>query len=86
MDPRKYKPYSTTLRLLQAVRLCHGDSFQWKPPPYEYEFERLPIDLIIGDKSIRLRIENFDEIDEIEDAWQTELDAFTQMSQEYHLY
>jgi len=86
MDPRKYKPYSTTLRLLQAVRLCHGDSFQWKPPPYEYEFERLPIDLIIGDKSIRLRIENFDEIDEIEDAWQAELDAFTQMSREYHLY
>ena len=38
----------------------HRDHFEWKPPPYEYEFERLPIDLIIGDRGIRERLENLD--------------------------
>jgi uncharacterized protein YbbC (DUF1343 family) len=85
-DARTYKPYLTSLRLLRAVYSCHGDAFQWKPPPYEYEFERLPIDLIIGDEAIRRRIERLDEIDDIEDAWEKDTESFHQMRRQYFLY
>lgn len=86
VDPYRFKPYATTLKLMQAVKFYHRDLFQWKQPPYEYEYDRLPIDLIIGDKEIRLRLEQFDEIDDIEKSWQNDLDAFIDTSRKYHLY
>jgi len=68
------------------VLFLYRDSFEWKPPPYEYEFERLPADLIIGSTEIRKRLENFDKIEDIADSWQKELKAFVEMSREFHLY
>jgi len=81
-----YQSYTTSLRLLQAVIRHHGGDFKWKQPPYEYEFERLPIDLIIGDSSIRQRIEEGEDIDDIASEWQEDLDAFIAQSQEFRLY
>jgi uncharacterized protein YbbC (DUF1343 family) len=85
-DHRQYRPYATTLRLLRAVILNHPDQFEWKSPPYEYEFERRPIDLIIGDRDIRRRLENLEPVDEIEADWQKELNRFKKISRDFHLY
>jgi len=85
-DPQRYQPYATTLHLLQAVILHHRERFEWKAPPYEYEFERMPIDLIMGDGTIRKRIENLDPLDEIEASWQGELNQFKKISKEFQLY
>jgi len=85
-DPHQYSPYITTLRLLQTVIFLCKDSFKWKSPPYEYEFERLPADLIIGSGEIRKRIENFDKIEDIAYSWKKELEAYTEMSRKFHLY
>jgi uncharacterized protein YbbC (DUF1343 family) len=86
IEPDKYQPYITTLRLLQAVIFHHRDRFKWKLPPYEYEFERIPIDLITGDKEIRQRIENFDNIDEMAASWKDDLDEFVKTSRRFYLY
>jgi len=85
-DPQRYQPYATTLHMLQAVILHHREQFEWKAPPYEYELERMPIDLIIGDRTIRKRLENLDSLDEIEASWQEELNQFKKISQEFQLY
>lgn len=85
-DPERYQPYLTTLKLIRAVLLHHGDEFRWKLPPYEYEFERLPMDLLIGSKDIRLRLENLEDADEIAASWEEELAAFVRMSREFHIY
>ena len=85
-DPYEFKPFITTLRLIHAVIAHHKDMFQWKQPPYEYEFERLPIDLIIGDKKIRQRVENLDDISAIEDSWHDALKGFEETSRSVHLY
>jgi uncharacterized protein YbbC (DUF1343 family) len=85
-DPYEFKPYITTMLLLHAVIFHHNDMFQWKQPPYEYEVERLPIDLIIGDKKIRRQIENSDEIYAIEESWRNELEGFAETSRRVHLY
>lgn len=86
IEPDKYLPYITTLRLLQSVIFHHRDRFKWKLPPYEYEFERIPIDLITGDKEIRTQIENFDDIDEMAASWKDELDKFVKISRRFYLY
>ncbi len=85
-DPMQYRPYRTSLKLLQAILFHHPDAFLWKQPPYEYEFEKLPMDMIIGDFNIRFRIEHLEFIDDIEASWQPGLEMFRQVSRRYHLY
>ncbi len=85
-DPARYRPYVTTLRLIRAILLHHPDRFAWKQPPYEYEFERSPIDLIIGDQKIRRRLENLEPIENIEESWQEDLQRFKALCREFWLY
>lgn len=85
-DPQRYAPYTATLRLLQAVMRLHPQEFAWRPPPYEYEHEKWPIDLLIGDRSIRQRVERLEPVESIETSWRAPLEAFKAMSREYHLY
>ena len=85
-DKARYEPYATSLRLLLAVLACHADAFQWKSPPYEYEYEKLPIDLIIGNSDIRRRIEQLETLDDIIASWKEKTEAFRRISQAYYLY
>lgn len=85
-DPDSYQPYLTSLKLLQAVIHQHPVDFSWKRPPYEYEFKRLPIDLIIGNSAIRKRMEQQDDIDDIAETWKPELNRFIHDSRNHHLY
>lgn len=85
-DSSRFKPYRTSLALYQAISLLYPDQFQYKEPPYEYEYERLPMDLILGDKKVRKALENGTEIADIEKGWQAELLDFEQVRQKYLLY
>jgi uncharacterized protein YbbC (DUF1343 family) len=85
-DPLRFRPYKTTLSLLQAVLKAYPEEFEWKKPPYEYEYEKLPIDLIIGDQEIRNAIESFEDIESIEERWADELKEFEEIRKEYFLY
>ncbi len=85
-DALQYRPYGTALRLLRAVMACHADMFEWKRPPYEYEHERMPIDLISGDGKIRSRIERLEDIDAMEKDWETDLAAYAADITDVHLY
>lgn len=84
--PDEFQPYETSLRLLQAVIFHHKETFEWKQPPYEYETRRLPIDLIVGDRKIRKRLENMEPVETIAESWQAELEEFSDISRGFHLY
>ncbi|MCD6223977.1 MAG: DUF1343 domain-containing protein [Deltaproteobacteria bacterium] len=81
-----FQPYLTTLKLMQAVCCIHKDKFQWAEPPYEYEFDRLPIDLITGDSQIRCLMESGEEIEMFADSWEEDLRQFAEISRKFHLY
>ena len=85
-DPYRYTPYTTSLQLLSAVIYHHGDRFEWKQPPYEYEFETLPMDLIIGDEQIRREIEAGVDAADILVRCRPEIDAFEEGVQAFKLY
>jgi uncharacterized protein YbbC (DUF1343 family) len=85
-DRRAFKPYFTTLALLSVIRRLYPEEFAWRQPPYEYETERLPIDLLTGDAAIREAIDAGRTITELEAAWQPDLDGFLKTSQEFWLY
>lgn len=85
-DPDSFNAYGTALRLLRAVLALHRDSFSWKSPPYEYDYQNLPIDLIIGDRSVRERIESLEPVDRIEATFQKDLNAFGEMRKDAMIY
>jgi uncharacterized protein YbbC (DUF1343 family) len=83
---RTFKPYYTTLALLSVIRELYPGQFAWRQPPYEYETERLPIDLLTGDDLIRRGLENGLTVPELETAWQDDLARFMEVRQEFLLY
>ena len=55
-DRNEFEPYRTALVLLAAMRRLSPREFQWRQPPYEYEHERMPIDLIAGTSAVRRQL------------------------------
>jgi uncharacterized protein YbbC (DUF1343 family) len=86
VEPETFRPYRTSLSLLQAVLRCHPDEFQWKAAPYEYEYERMPIDLILGDRQLRERLTAMEPVDDLEASWHRDLEAFEQTRRAHLLY
>jgi uncharacterized protein YbbC (DUF1343 family) len=72
-DPRRVRPYRLGLSLLQALLRTHGEHVAWLPPPYEYEAEKLPIDILVGNEAIRRGLEAGATPVELERCWQGEL-------------
>jgi len=85
-DTVKFKPYRTSLLLLQQILKHHKPDFQWKEPPYEYEFHKSPMDLILGNEGLKKRIEEQEEINKLEKSWRMDLAEFKKIKQGYHIY
>ncbi len=85
-DRKRFRPYRTGLALLRALCLTHPDRFRWLDPPYEYEWEKLPIDILIGSADIRQRIEQGDDPDVLETEWAKELEDYRQRREPCMLY
>ncbi len=86
VEPDLFRPYSVSLALLQAVIQLYPDRFSWSKPPYEYEYEKLPIDLILGNPEIRRRLESLEPVESIIQSWDEELACFKTISKAYYLY
>lgn len=85
-DLRAFRPYRTSLTLLQATSQLYPEEFKLKPPPYEYEYEKMPLDLIIGSRSIRKAVLDGADVEELEATWQADLLEFDDVRQKCLLY
>lgn len=56
-DAAAFQPYRTTVAILAACRKLWPDRFEWLPPPYEYETEKMPVDIIDGSSRLRKTID-----------------------------
>lgn len=86
LDPRVFRPYFTSVAILSLVAREAEGAFAWRDPPYEYEFETLPMDLILGDTGLRKAIERGADPLEIRKGWEAEEGEFIQWREPYLLY
>ena len=87
IDRRAFKPVLTGVALIDAFRRALPDSFPlWRQPPYEYEKEKLPIDILAGSDALRTQIESGMPAEEIADSWRVDEDAFRKARAPYLLY
>jgi uncharacterized protein YbbC (DUF1343 family) len=85
-EPRGFRPYRLGLAILKALLAVHGDRFEWLPPPYEYEYLKLPIDILLGSTDLRKGLESNLPIEDLESAWQPGLAAYQGERQSILLY
>jgi uncharacterized protein YbbC (DUF1343 family) len=43
-----FQPFATGIEVIRTIRRLYPNSFMWKQPPYEYEYRRLPIEILLG--------------------------------------
>jgi uncharacterized protein YbbC (DUF1343 family) len=86
LDRRVFRPVAATVAILVAIRRARVDSFAWRRPPYEYETERLPIDLICGTDAVRRAIDAGAPAREIVSAWDAGLAEYRARARPWLLY
>ena len=83
---RLYRPYLVTLAILSLIARLYPEDFVWKGPPYEYEYDRLPADLIMGSKIVREAVDAGEGPEEIASLWHADLEEFLTLRAGFLLY
>jgi uncharacterized protein YbbC (DUF1343 family) len=76
VNREKFKPFKTGIAILKIIHDLYPEHFEWKQPPYEYETEKMPIDILAGTDKLRIGIEKDVKLDQMEEWWQEQCQQF----------
>lgn len=85
-DRRTFEPFLTGITIISEGIRHYPEQFHWKLPPYEYEYEKLPFDILVGNGWLREMLEARLPVAEMKPRWQEELMAFLPVREEFLLY
>jgi uncharacterized protein YbbC (DUF1343 family) len=85
-DRRTFKPVLTGAALIGAFHRAQPDKPVWRQPPYEYEREKLPIDILAGSSRFREQIEAGETATRMADSWRADEEAFKALRAPFLLY
>lgn len=86
LDRDEFEPVRTGVSIIREFYGAGPDLFQWRQPPYEYEHEKLPIDILAGSPRLRQQIEAQVPLDEIVASWEAGVAEFLEIRRPYLLY
>ena len=85
-DRRRFQPVATGAALLLELHASAPDLFAWRQPPYEYEHEKMPIDILAGSPTLRLQVEAQATLAEITASWEDGEETFRRVRKKYLIY
>jgi uncharacterized protein YbbC (DUF1343 family) len=85
VDRRAFRPVLTGVALVAAFREV-DPGFAWRPPPYEYEHEKLPFDILAGSSELREQIESGVAAETIARSWEPAVGDFLSLRDKFLLY
>jgi uncharacterized protein YbbC (DUF1343 family) len=86
LDRQAFKPVLTGMAIIDQLRAADVASFAWKRPPYEYEHDKEPIDVIAGSPSFRAAIDAGERAEQIAARWEASVERFRQLRTRFLLY
>ena len=86
LDREAFRPVVTGVAVIQTFYRLDPSSFAWRPPPYEYEHDKPPIDILAGSDLLRRQIETDVPLEEIVEGWREDEEAFHRVRAPYLLY
>jgi uncharacterized protein YbbC (DUF1343 family) len=86
LDRSVFKPVLTGMAVIDELRAADPSAFQWKRPPYEYEHDKVPIDVIAGSPRFRQSVDADERAEQIAARWETTVREFRDLQQGFLLY
>jgi len=81
-----FKPVLVGVALAGMFRKTNPSKFAWRQPPYEYEHDKMPIDILAGADTLRTQIEADMPAAEIAASWRADEDAFRAVRERFLIY
>jgi len=85
-DRHAFEPVITGVALIDMFRRSDPARFAWRQPPYEYEHDKMPIDILAGSDVLRQQVESGVPMREIAGSWDEDEAAFRRLREPYLLY
>jgi len=86
LDRRTFRPIRTIVEFIAELRAQSPARFAWREPPYEYEHEKQPIDILFGSDQLRKTIDSGGDVARFADSWRADEDAFRRLREKYLSY
>jgi uncharacterized protein YbbC (DUF1343 family) len=86
LDRAAFAPVEAGVALIAACRAAGAADFAWRDPPYEYEHEKLPIDILAGSSALREQLEAGRPARDIARSWEPGVSAFSRVRERFLLY
>jgi uncharacterized protein YbbC (DUF1343 family) len=86
LDRESFRPVAAGVSLIREFYGTAPDLFAWRDPPYEYEYEKMPIDILAGSPTLRNQVEQQVPLEEIEASWRPGVEQFEAARIPYLLY
>jgi uncharacterized protein YbbC (DUF1343 family) len=86
LDRGRFRPVETGVALASAFQGADPQRFRWRDPPYEYEREKLPFDILAGSSDLREQIERGTPAHEIARSWESAIQAFSRIRERFLMY
>jgi uncharacterized protein YbbC (DUF1343 family) len=86
-DIDRFKPVGTALEIFDAIiETSLRDSLKFKMPPYEYEYNLMPFDILSGDSGMRECLISRKNISVEKERWGNEIEVFKKEFQQLAIY
>ena len=85
-DRQAFLPVLASVAVMAAFHRANPGRFTWRQPPYEYEHDKMPIDILAGSPSLRAHIEGGTGAREIAASWEASVAAFDAVRRACLLY
>jgi uncharacterized protein YbbC (DUF1343 family) len=86
LDRAEFHAVEAGVALIEAFRAANPDRFAWRAPPYEYEHDRIPIDVLAGSTELREQIEAGVPARTIAQSWEPATQAFRRLRERFLIY
>jgi uncharacterized protein YbbC (DUF1343 family) len=86
LDRRAFVPLRTAVELIAEFRRENPDKFAWREPPYEYEHEKEPIDILYGSDRLRRTLDADGGVTDLIASWREDEEDFRRERQPFLLY
>ena len=86
LDRAAFRPVLTGVALIDLFRRSNPAKYAWRQPPYEYEHDKMPFDILAGSDDLRRQIESETPLAEIAESWRDDERGFEKVRKPYLLY
>jgi len=82
-DRKTFRAVETGVAVIAAFV---ADGFEWRPPPYEYEYTKPPIDILYGSAALRDGLARGESVEALAAGWADDVGPFLKLREQFLLY